>query len=89
MDSKLNETLIITQEECAEVVQSISKVFRFGIDNSHKSGKTQRENLTTEVGDLLAMIDLLVEQGVFTQAELDVAKQAKIEKLRIWSNILN
>ena len=89
MNEKLKETLTITQEEAAEVIQSVSKVFRFGLDNSHKSGKTQRENLTQELGDFLAMVDLLVEQGVVTTEDLDRAKQAKIEKLRIWSNILN
>ena len=62
----------------------------FRIENPWaKSGKTQRENLTQEIGDFLAMVDLLVEQGVTSYAELETAKQAKIEKLRIWSNILN
>jgi hypothetical protein len=89
MNEKTKETLVITQEEAAEVIQEISKIFRFGIDNSHKDGISHKQKLTNEVGDFLAMIDLLIDQGVLTQAELDVAKQAKIEKLRIWSNILN
>ena len=89
MNEKTKETLVITQEEAAEVIQEISKIFRFGIDNSHKDGIPHRQKLTNEVGDFLAMVDLLIEQGVMTRVELDVAKQAKIEKLRIWSNILN
>ena len=36
------EILLITQEECAEVTQAISKVFRFGIDAKH-NGKSNRD----------------------------------------------
>ena len=32
MDDKVKEVLLITQEECAEVTQAISKVFRFGLN---------------------------------------------------------
>lgn len=87
MNNKLQETLIITQEECAEVIQEISKIFRFGIDNLHKSGVTHNEKLTEEIGDLLCMIDILVEQQILTKEKLEIAKQNKINKLKIWSKI--
>ena len=45
------EVLLITQEECAEVVQAISKCFRFGMNDSY-NGKTNRESLVLELGDL-------------------------------------
>lgn len=32
MDPKVRETLLILQEECAEVTQAVSKCFRFGLD---------------------------------------------------------
>jgi len=35
MQNSHKEVLLIAQEECAEVTQAISKVFRFGIDGSH------------------------------------------------------
>jgi NTP pyrophosphatase (non-canonical NTP hydrolase) len=89
MNEKIRETLVITQEEAAEVIKEISKIFRFGIDEQHKSGAVHRQVLEEEIGDFLAMVDLLVEQGVVSQSNLDAAKVAKIEKLRIWSNILN
>ncbi len=38
MNEKQREILVITQEECAEVIQEVSKIFRFGIDNQHKDG---------------------------------------------------
>jgi NTP pyrophosphatase (non-canonical NTP hydrolase) len=88
MDEKLRETLVIAQEEAAEVIQEISKVFRFGIDEKHKDGMTHRQRLTTEIGDFLAMIDLLLAQNVICEEDIAQAKEKKIDKLRIYSNIL-
>jgi NTP pyrophosphatase (non-canonical NTP hydrolase) len=88
MNEKIEEALGILQEECAEVIQDVSKCRRFGIDNVYLNGQgTQRENLAKEVGDVLAMIDVLIEQGVFTQTELDVARVNKKQKLKQWSTI--
>ena len=87
MNDKQREILVITQEECAEVIQSISKVFRFGIDNDHKSGLTQREALEKEVGDLVAMIELLHEHKIVDKDRVVQAVQEKKDKLKIWSNI--
>lgn len=85
---KTQETLDILQEECAEVIQNVSKCRRFGLDNVYlKDQGTQRDNLAKEVGDVLAMVDILLDQGVFTLEELGLAKQAKKEKLKVWSNI--
>ena len=81
------EIMVITQEEAAEVIQEISKIFRFGIDDSHRDGMTHREKLTAEVGDLLAMIDLMLDSKMIDPAQLEMAKQAKTEKLRKYSNI--
>jgi NTP pyrophosphatase (non-canonical NTP hydrolase) len=88
MDDKVNEILHILQEECAEVTQAISKCFRFGLDNA-KPGKplTNVEHLEGEIGDLLAMVDLLKYYNVVSEEGLNTAKQAKIEKLKMWSNI--
>jgi NTP pyrophosphatase (non-canonical NTP hydrolase) len=87
MNKKNQEALIILQEECAEVIQAASKCFRFGIDNEHKAGTTQRSNLEMEIGDMLALVDILVEQGVVDLNNLNIAKINKIEKLKVWSNL--
>jgi NTP pyrophosphatase (non-canonical NTP hydrolase) len=85
---KNNETLLITQEECAEVAQAISKCFRFGMDNI-KPGKpkTNREHLEEELGDLLAMIGILIEKGVVNRENVYAASEKKIEKLKEWSTV--
>jgi NTP pyrophosphatase (non-canonical NTP hydrolase) len=85
--SKVNEILDILQEECGEVVVAISKVRRFGIDNSYKDGGTQREHLIQELGDVTLLIDLLMAYNVFTEQELHDAKIRKSIKLKQWSNI--
>ena len=85
--NKTQEALIILQEECAEVIQAVSKCYRFGLDNSHKSGLTQRANLELEVGDMLALVDILVDQGVIDLNNLQTAKLNKVEKLKKWSSL--
>ncbi len=78
----------ILSEECAEVIQAVSKCHRFGLDN-YKPGKplTNAQHLEGEIGDLLAMVDLLKSMNVVSQEGLDAAKAAKIEKLKTWSSI--
>lgn len=89
MNEKHEEILVITQEECAEVIQEISKCFRFGLDSMHKSGVKHREVLLQEVGDLLCMIDLLLAEGIVDQNGVEQAKFNKKEKLKKYSNIFN
>lgn len=90
MNETTKEVMDILQEECAEVIQAVSKISRFGIDN-FKPGKpkTNREHLEEELGDLLAMIDILCSKGVVDLDKLRIAKLAKIEKLKTWSSIYN
>ena len=77
---RLHETLVITQEEAAEVIQAISKCIRFGMDGN-------KEKLTQEVGDLLCMVDLLITQEIINPMELLKAKEIKVKKLKKWSKI--
>lgn len=81
------EALRILQEECAEVVQAISKVFRFGLDTEH-NGYTNRERLEEEVGDLLCMVDILTENCILSDAHVNSARKMKREKLKLWSNVV-
>lgn len=81
------EIMLITQEECAEVVQAISKVFRFGFDSVHK-GVANRDHLAEEIGDLMCMIDLMIENGLVSESAVMAAKHEKLAKLEQWSNIV-
>ena len=88
MNNSQKEVLLIAQEECAEVTQAISKIFRFGIDGSHNE-RTNKERLTEELGDLHCMIELIVESGLIDRNELLNASGLKQKKLMRWSNIFN
>jgi len=81
--------LQILQEECAEVIQATSKVFRFGLHDTHPDtpSKTNTYHLEEELGDMLAMIDIMIELRVISLDNLEIAKTAKVEKLKQWSNI--
>ena len=76
----LDELLVITMEECAELIQAASKAIRCAdyYDN---------DRLTEEVGDVLTMIDLLHEYDLVSWNDLDKRKRVKLEKLRKWSNL--
>jgi len=88
MNNKIEEALGILQEECAEVIVEVSKIRRFGLDElSHHTGISHKRTLEMEVGDMLALVDILIEQGVLHHDGLAVAKQSKIDKLKKWSKI--
>ena len=76
------EVMAILQEECAEVVQAVSKINRFGLESSWQ-GVTNKEALITEIGDVLAVIIILLEQTDIniTEEEVFAAIEAKNKKL--------
>ena len=86
MENNQKEILLIAQEECAEVTQAISKVFRFGMDAEH-NGRTNQERLTEEIGDLICMFQLMEEKGIIDWTLISLYAQKKREKLQKWSTI--
>lgn len=82
-----DECILILQEECAEVSQEICKIFRFGIegDSHHALGKDHRACLESEIGDLLAMIEMVIDSDIgLTQEGINAAKEKKLEKVVKW-----
>lgn len=65
-------TLTITSEECAELIQAITKVKRYGFHDNYE------DNLHEEVADVLICIAELVCLGY-----LDVDKVRDYQKLKI------
>jgi len=71
------ECLNILQEECAEVIQAASKIKRFGVVGKNPASPlTNLENLEMELGDVLALVDMVTNAGLGVTAE-------GIEKARI------
>lgn len=65
-------TLTITSEECAELIQAITKIKRYGFHDEYE------DNLHEEVADVLICITELVCLGY-----LDIDKVAKYQELKI------
>jgi NTP pyrophosphatase (non-canonical NTP hydrolase) len=88
-EEQIGEVLLILQEECAEVTQAVSKVFRFGYDMRYptESDPSNKEKLEEEIGDLQAMIDILIENSVLSDANINQARHNKKFKLMKWTNI--
>ena len=89
MNEDTREILLILQEECAEVTQAVSKCFRLGQDQMKPNKPmTNIQMLEEELGDLLAMVELITDNNVGITIEgLDIAKKNKFKKLKKWSNL--
>lgn len=93
MDEETEEILCILQEECAEVIQEVSKCIRFGPDQCYAREQDSPDisninRLQKELGDVVAMIDLLVKKDIgVTKSGITSAKHKKFAKLKQWSNI--
>ena len=86
MTEEHKELYHIVQEECAELIQCVSKILRFGYDSEYNNKKSY-ERLQEEVGDVLATIELLEEYGLINMEKVERHKKEKFKKLEIWSNL--
>ena len=75
---KREEMLVITMEECGELIQACSKMLRFGEDQDY----TQ---LQEEIGDVVCMIEILRDGGLVSEEQIQERIQVKKEKLMKWS----
>ena len=81
----MDQNFTILAEECAEVIHVIMKIKRFGLDYTHpKIGKSNREVLTQEIGDVVTMIDILMENDIFSKDDIQKAYEIKVERLKKW-----
>ena len=74
------ELLAITAEECGELTQECMKIVRFGQDN---------DNITKEAGDIMCMIQLLIEKGLVDYREINKRIVEKRQKLKTFSTLTN
>ena len=79
--NKLNELMVITMEECGELIQACSKAIR--CNDYHN------DSLKEEIGDVMCMIELIKSNGLITQREIDNQVNVKKVKLMKWSNLYN
>ena len=78
------QLLVLTMEECGELVQSCSKLLRRA--ELYSDGEYV-QNLKEELGDVYAMIDLFVEWDVVSWTDLEERRNVKRKKLSKWSEL--
>ena len=85
--NKLQQLMCITMEECGELTQRCSKMMR-KFTTIEDATEDQRVKLLEEAGDVLCMIELMVEHGILTNEELGVRVNVKRDKLKQWSTLI-
>ena len=75
------QLLVILMEECGELIQECSK-------NLRRSELFDTPDLKKEVGDVYAMIELLVEWDVLSWDEIENRRDEKRRKLSKWSDLI-
>ena len=78
------QLLVVTMEECGELIQSCSKLLRRA--ELYSDGQYVK-NLKEELGDVYAMIDLFVEHDVVSWTEIEERRNYKRKKLSKWSDL--
>jgi len=64
--------LVILAEECNEVAQRVSKALRFGLEEIQPGqGKTNAERISDELDDLMAVLEMLCDEGCLDGSPFD------------------
>ena len=79
------ELLVITMEECGELIQACSKALRRGELFAYSDSETE---LKQEIADVQAMINLMVEWDVLSWTEIEDGIERKRNKLKRWSKLI-
>ena len=75
-----DELMVITMEECGELIQVCAKAMR--------TKEYCSEKLTEEVGDVMCMVGLLLEHGLINEDEVEERVNVKLAKLAKWSYLV-
>ena len=76
------QLMVITAEECGELVQVCSKILRQGTFDK------KREHLVEELGVVLCMMQLIQEWDIVSWQELEDRAEVKRAKLSKWSELV-
>ena len=75
------ELLVITMEECGELIEACSKAIRC-------EDYTNNDRLIEEIGDVLLMIDLIMQRGLVQSDDISDRIKVKLKKLKKWTNLI-
>ncbi len=82
LHDEMQELMVLTMEECGELIQACSKSLR-------KDNYRTNQNLKEELGDVYAMIQLMHEFDIVSWEELDERVKVKRNKLKKWSRLID
>ena len=80
------ELLVITMEECGELIQACSKALRRGELFAHSDSENE---LKQEIADVYAMIELMQEFNIIGWTEIEKGADRKRKKLAQWSKLVS
>lgn len=84
------EALHILQEEAAEVIQIVSKIFRFGYNSYHPNDPdkiSNIDNLEQEIADFIVLVDVLNSYGIVSWERISEKKMNKLSQLAKYSHL--
>ena len=84
---KITQLMVITMEECGELTQVCSKLLRKRHTDKEISDETIGK-LTSEVADVMTMIELMTEHGLLKHDDIVDGIERKRDKLRRWSDLI-
>lgn len=85
LTNKQRHLLVTLVEECGEIAQHTCKALRFGLDDRDPTieySPTERDNISKEILDLLAVVEMLQVDHVLPVSS-SVAERAAIEAKKI------
>ena len=92
MNKTQAEALTILQEECAELIQAISKIFRHGeasVNPLDKIPILNVDHMLREMGDVSTLISIVMFAYGFNHNQLKDACTRKVESLQNYSKIFD
>tara|TARA_B100000214_G_C23904686_1_gene598254 strand:- start:573 stop:836 length:264 start_codon:yes stop_codon:yes gene_type:complete len=75
------ELLMITMEECGELIEACSKAIRC-------EDYEDNERMIEEMGDVYFMLSLIMERGLVKSEDIQNRIDVKIKKLKKYSNLI-
>lgn len=82
-----DELLAFLAEECAEVIQAVTKIQRHGFNSSNPLATnpvTNRRSLECEIGHVLAAVNMLDSEGHISGVHVTVELKQKLVDVRRW-----
>ena len=79
--------MVITMEECGELVQVCSKVLRKRATQGKVPAETL-DKLEAEAADVMCMIELMKENKLIFEDGIEAGIERKRNKLKTWSDLV-